>query len=74
MQNIHVGRYSNPQKIGWQGWLEPSDKTWIAFIDLSGRPIFYLNRDPMTGAVLEEDVAIDVEKKVPAGVVMPPEP
>lgn len=51
MCNIVVGRYSNPKAIGWQGWIEPEDRAWIAFIDLEGRPKFYLNRDPKTGAV-----------------------
>jgi hypothetical protein len=73
MQNIHVGRYSNPQQVGWEGWLEPADRSWIAFIDLAGRPTFYLHRNQRSGAVLEEDVKSGTEKRVPAGTVMPPE-
>lgn len=57
MQNIHVGRYSEPAKVGWAGWLEPADKDWIAFIGLDGKPTFFLNRDPSTGAVLPDDPA-----------------
>lgn len=52
MSNITVGRYSDPERVGWQGWIEPKKKDWIAFIDLEGKPVFYLNRDPKTGAVL----------------------
>lgn len=52
MQSITVHRYSNPQELGWAGTLEPEDKSWIAFIDNAGRPTFFLNRDPLTGAVL----------------------
>lgn len=59
MQNIIVGRYSKKEIDGvpglgneWQGWIEPEDKSWIAFIDAAGRPVFFLNRDPETGAVL----------------------
>jgi len=37
----------------WQGWIEPDDLSWIAFIDVDGRPTFFLDRDPATGAVLE---------------------
>lgn len=50
MKNIRVGRYaSNPN---WQGWIEPSDGSWIAFIRHDGAPVFFLNRDPKTGAVI----------------------
>jgi hypothetical protein len=49
MGNIIVGRYQECE--GWQGWIEPDDKTWIMFIDSEGHPIVYLNRDPVTGAV-----------------------
>jgi hypothetical protein len=51
MGNITVGRYADPESTGYQGWLEPDDKTWIAFIDSDGHPQFYLDRDPATGAV-----------------------
>lgn len=54
MQSINVRRYSNPKDIGWAGWIEPEDRSWIAFIDLAGRPLFFLNRDS-TGAVLPND-------------------
>ena len=52
MGNITVGRYEHPQECGWQGWIEPDDKTWIMFVRLDGQPVAYLNRDPDTGAVL----------------------
>lgn len=51
MTDIRVGRYDNPAQIGWQGWIEPDDKTWIAFVDNEGKPTFFLDRDPETGAV-----------------------
>ncbi len=51
MSSIRVGRYQNPQSVGWAGWIEPEDLSWIAFIDLKGAPTFFLNRDPVTGAV-----------------------
>ena len=57
MQNIHVGRYSDPKSHGWAGWLEPEDRSWIAFIGLDGRPVFFLNRDPETGSILGDDPA-----------------
>ena len=55
MQDIKVSRYKDPKATGWAGWIEPSDKTWIAFIDLEGRPRFYLNRDPADGRCLPDD-------------------
>lgn len=53
MQNIEVHRYPQPT-AGYVGYLEPEDKSWIAFIDTDGRPKFYLERDPETGAVIEQ--------------------
>lgn len=54
MQNISVKRYSDPKATGWAGWIEPEDKTWIAFIDLEGKPTVFLHRSP-SGAVLPDD-------------------
>jgi hypothetical protein len=51
MGNITVTRYPKPADVGWQGYLEPDDRSWIAFIALDGKPVFFLNRDPETGAV-----------------------
>ena len=51
MGNITVGRYADPTSTGYQGWVEPDDRTWIAFITAGGSPAVYLNRDPVTGAV-----------------------
>ena len=28
----------------WQGWIEDEEQTWIAFIDMQGKPVFFLNR------------------------------
>lgn len=57
MQNIIVHRYDNPAELGWTGYIEPKDLSWIAFIDLHGRPTFFLHRDQVTGAVLPSDPA-----------------
>lgn len=54
MTNITVHRYEHESvKESWQGWIEPDDRSWIAFIDADGKPLVYLNRDPDTGAVIE---------------------
>lgn len=55
MQNICVSRYAHPKAVGWAGWVEPTDKSWIVFIGLDGRPLAFLNRDPATGAVMPDD-------------------
>lgn len=55
MQDIRVTRYSNPNALGWAGYIEPADRSWIAFIGLDGLPRFHLHRDPDTHAVLPDD-------------------
>lgn len=57
MQNIKVARYSDPEALGWAGWIEPEDRSWVAFIGLDGKPLFYLHRDPRTGAILPNNPA-----------------
>jgi len=57
MQDIRITRYKHPIASGWAGYLEPADKSWIAFIGLDGAPQFFLNRDPETGAILPDDPA-----------------
>ena len=49
--NITVGRYDTPADVGWQGWIEPEDKSWILFVANDGHPVAFLNRAP-DGAVL----------------------
>jgi len=45
MGNITVGRYDHPESVGYQGWIEPDDKSWIAFVDNDGKATFFLDRD-----------------------------
>jgi hypothetical protein len=51
MSNITVTRYPDPAAVGWQGWMEPDDRSWIAFVGSDGKPVVFLDRDPETGAV-----------------------
>jgi len=53
MQNIIVGRYAYPEFTGWAGWIEPEDHSWIVFVRSDHSVEVYLNRDPVTGAVLD---------------------
>ena len=52
MGNVTVGRYDHPAETGYQGWIEPGGKAWIAYVGNDGAPVVFLNRDPETGAVL----------------------
>jgi hypothetical protein len=53
MGNIKVGRYPDPNAVGgWAGWIEDDSRSWIMFIDTEGRPLVFLNRDPVTGGVI----------------------
>lgn len=45
MCNITVGRYGDPASVGYAGWIEPDDNSWIAFIGNDGAAQFFLNRD-----------------------------
>jgi hypothetical protein len=51
MGNITVGRYDDPASVGFQGYVEPDDRSWIMFVSTDGTPVAFLNRAP-DGAVL----------------------
>jgi len=44
MGNITVGRYDNPADVGYQGWIEPDDRSWIMFVSNDGSPVAFLPR------------------------------
>ena len=48
-----TGRYDNPTKVGFIGWIEPKSKEWIEFVGLDGKVTRFDERDPKTGAVAE---------------------
>lgn len=51
MKNILVKRYANPEAVGgWAGWIEPEDRSWIVYLDVEGKPLVFLDRDPNNGA------------------------
>lgn len=60
MGNITVGRYGPSEgsvqpdgsiRQHWQGWIEDEGQTWIAFIDMVGKPTFFLTRDENGGVI-----------------------
>lgn len=52
MQDIKVTRYEGQLTQHWQGYIEPEDRSWIVFVDGTGKPVLFDQRDPETGAVL----------------------
>ena len=50
MNDVQVHRYE--QSCGFQGWIEPADRSWIVFVTDDGRPVLFDQRDLVTGAVL----------------------
>ncbi len=49
MQNIHVSRYSNPESVGYQGTVEPEDRSWIVFVKLDGSPSLWRRTESELG-------------------------
>lgn len=50
MNNIEVRRYERPDEVGYAGWVEPEDRSWVLFIANDGTPTLFVGRDS-TGAV-----------------------
>jgi hypothetical protein len=44
MQKIKIERYDNPEAAGYQGYVEPEDKSWILYVALDGAPLFHAIR------------------------------
>lgn len=73
MQNIHVRRYQTPSPGGFQGSVEPEDRSWVIFIDKDGHATFWrrgqIEPDPELVAQLgaenvEHHILYDVEDAV----------
>src|SRR5688572_5819255 len=41
MQNIQVRRYARPDRVGYQGTIEPADSSWLLFIPNKGLPLLW---------------------------------
>lgn len=68
MQNIHVRRYQQPAPGGYQGTIEPEDRSWLVFIDKDGHATFWRRAElaaPIglenVGEVISNEVWYDVE-------------
>jgi hypothetical protein len=72
MQNIHVGRYKTPG-TGYQGWIEPEDKSWLVFIDDKGLATFWRCCETTNEEGKTVRGYIDAELPISAGVKLPTE-
>ena len=52
MDRVNVGRYKNPESVGFLYWVETPD--WILFKAVDGRLYVSNSRDPISGAVQGE--------------------
>ena len=55
MNRVTVGRYENPESVGFNGWIETDD--WIVWESLDGK-LFVANGRASNGAVLDDIVVI----------------
>lgn len=62
MQPIHVKRYNNPAAVGYQGSVEPDDRSWIVFIDNEGLATLWRRVESKSGAVYRDGKVIEPEK------------
>lgn len=51
MSNVSVHRYG--EDVGYAGWIEPDDRSWIVFITDDNKPELFARRDA-TGGVLDD--------------------
>jgi hypothetical protein len=62
--NIHIGHYDNSQGIGYDGWIEPDDLSWIIFVTTGGDLTIWMEREP-TGGVIGDPVRLLNKKSNP---------
>lgn len=62
MSNITIGRYSDPPLTDtWSGWIEGTTddgKSWITYLDGSGRPVLHWPSREESGAVVGEPITL----------------
>lgn len=42
--SLRIHRYRHANAAGWQGYMQPADKSWLLYVDLDGHCRFYLSR------------------------------
>jgi len=61
MPNMKIGRYSDVQaETGgqWSGWVEPDDRSWIIWLDATGKPALYWPERDADGGVIGDPVVL----------------
>lgn len=58
MEDIKIGRYSNPDDLGYTGYIEPVDRSWVIFLDATGTPSVYWPERDEEGAVVGEPIPL----------------
>ncbi len=53
MGNIQIRRYSVLES-DYDGYIEPDDRSWIIYLDITGKPALYWPERDETGAVVGE--------------------
>lgn len=41
MPNITIGRYKEPDKVGYTGWITPDTGEWVLFLRCDGKPFLH---------------------------------
>jgi hypothetical protein len=52
LDKITIKRY-DPHAAGYQGYIEPADRSWILYIGVDGSPLFFPHRAPDGGVLCE---------------------
>lgn len=72
MDKITIKRY-DPNTAGYQGYIEPADKSWILYIGVDGSPLFFPHRAADGGVLCEPAGPHNVER-VERSVAVSPVP
>lgn len=57
MANLKIERYDDEQiNEDYSGFIEPSDRSWIIYLDNDGKPALYWDNRDEHGAVIGEPV------------------
>lgn len=62
MDTILIKRY-DPNVAGYQGTIEPKDRSWIIYIGADGVPLFYPHRAPDGGVLCQGVGPHNVERQ-----------
>lgn len=73
MQNIHVSRYTDAS-AGWQGSIEPEDRSWVVFVKEDGSPQLWFRVETVDGDGKRDHAYMDAETLSSVDGIKPGEP